>query len=447
MPSPSTPALVYYGDDFTGSTDALEFLTRAGLRTALFIAPPTADQLRRHGGLDAIGVAGLTRSLAPEAMERELRPAFIALRALGAAHAHYKVCSTFDSSPAIGSIGRAIEIGAEVFGSRFVPLVVGAPPLGRHCVFGNLFARMGIGSAGAIHRLDRHPSMSKHPSTPANESDLRLHLARQTAKPIGLVDILAVAAEDEAVTRHALERELESGAEIVLFDVLHERELARIGALIDADAATGDRPLFSAGSSAIEMALGAHWQAQGRFNPPASFSEPVPDGPLLVVSGSCSPTTDRQIGRALAKGFVEMPLDAAKLASSSTDRQATDRVIDHLRAGRHVIVHTSRGLVDATLATIQDRTAELFGRALGLLAREAIAQVGIKRLVVAGGDTSSHAARALGIEAVEMIAPLSPGAPWCRAFAPGSPADGIAVNFKGGQVGAEDYFLGAAEAR
>ncbi|MGH8021926.1 MAG: nucleotide-binding domain containing protein, partial [Opitutaceae bacterium] len=88
-------------------------------------------------------------------------------------------------------------------------------------------------------------------------------------------------------------------------------------------------------------------------------------------------------------------------------------MIKHLQAGRHVIVHTSRGLADASLAAIGHRTAELFGRALGLLARKAVEQTGIERLVVAGGDTSSHAARALGIEAVEMIAPLSPGAPWC----------------------------------
>src|SRR5688500_7577560 len=139
--------LAYYGDDFTGSTDALEFLTRAGLRTRLFLKTPTAAQCE---GLDAVGVAGLTRSMNPDAMEAELRPAFTALRALGAPHVHYKVCSTFDSSPTVGSIGRAIDVGAEIFRARFIPLLVGSPALGRYCVFGNLFARMGIGSTGEI---------------------------------------------------------------------------------------------------------------------------------------------------------------------------------------------------------------------------------------------------------------------------------------------------------
>jgi uncharacterized protein YgbK (DUF1537 family) len=123
--------LAYYGDDFTGSTDALEYLSRAGLRTALFIAPPDATQLAAMPGLQAVGVAGLTRALAPAAMKAVLRPTFEALRALGPRHVHYKVCSTFDSSPEIGSIGCAMAVGRDVFGGAFVPLLVGAPALGR----------------------------------------------------------------------------------------------------------------------------------------------------------------------------------------------------------------------------------------------------------------------------------------------------------------------------
>ena len=153
--------LAYYGDDFTGSTDALEFLGRAGARTALFIAPPTPAQLAAYSGLDAIGIAGLTRAMPPDAMQAVLEPAFAALRALGPRHVHYKVCSTFDSSPAIGSIGRAIEVGRGVFQNPFVPLLVAAPALGRYCAFGNLFARLGIGSSGSIFRLDRCARISE----------------------------------------------------------------------------------------------------------------------------------------------------------------------------------------------------------------------------------------------------------------------------------------------
>src|SRR3974390_489304 len=84
--------LAFYGDDFTGSKDALEFMTRAGARTILFIEPPTRQQLARYPGIQAIGVAGSSRSLGPEAIEAELRPAFETLKGLGAAHVHYKVC-------------------------------------------------------------------------------------------------------------------------------------------------------------------------------------------------------------------------------------------------------------------------------------------------------------------------------------------------------------------
>src|SRR5207245_11522852 len=93
----------------------------------------------------------MTRSLTPNAIEAEVRPAFGALRELGASHVHYKVCSTFDSSPAIGSIGRVIDLAAEIFRSKFVPLLVVAPALVRHCVFGSLFALSG--DERVVHRL------------------------------------------------------------------------------------------------------------------------------------------------------------------------------------------------------------------------------------------------------------------------------------------------------
>jgi uncharacterized protein YgbK (DUF1537 family) len=430
--------LAYYGDDFTGSTDALEFLTRAGLRTRLFMAPPTAAQC---AGLDAIGVAGLTRSMAPAAMEAALRPAFTALRELGAPHVHYKVCSTFDSSPTVGSIGRAIEVGAEIFRSRFIPLLVGAPALSRYCVFGNLFARMGIGSTGEIHRLDRHPSMSRHPVTPADESDLRKHLARQTAKRVKLLDILQVSLpEDEA--RAALDRLLAEEAEVILFDVLYAEQLKLIGCLVDAHASR-EQPLFSVGSSGIEMALGSHWSARGLLRPRTSWPQLGNGGPLLVVSGSCSPVTAEQIAWAVREGFAEVPLDAAALAGGGDPGKTLPAILAHVSAGRNVVVNTSRGPSDHAVPI----AASVLGGALGMIARQVIERTAVRRLVVAGGDSSSYAARALGIESVEMIAPLAPGAPLCRAFAPGSPIDGCEVNLKGGQVGAPDYFGAAARGR
>jgi uncharacterized protein YgbK (DUF1537 family) len=453
--------LAFYGDDFTGSTDALEVLALAGWRTALFLEPPSAARLAEYPELQAVGVAGRTRSLGPAAMEAELRPAFAALKALGALHVHYKVCSTFDSSPTLGSIGRAVDVGADVFRAPFVPLLVGAPALGRYCLFGNLFARMGIGSDGPIYRLDRHPSMSRHPVTPAHESDLRLHLGRQTAKRIGLFDVLQLRLP-EAEAHAALRSAVEGGAEVVLFDLVYPEQLALVGALIDRWAGPG-RPLFSVGSSGIEMALTAEASALGRVQPAGRWPESEPTGPILVGSGSCSPVTEEQIARAVAGGFAEVALDTAAVAAGESDRAERDAsaaATAALKAGRSVIIHTSRGSADPRLgptASVLARTgaggdagpasAEVLGHALGRALRAVIERTGVRRLVIAGGDTSSYAARALGVEAVEMTAPLTRGAPLCRVRAPGSPADGREVSFKGGQVGAPDFLLRAAGAQ
>ncbi len=448
--------LAYYGDDFTGSTDALEFLTRAGIKTVLFMEPPTAAQLERYDGLQAIGVAGLTRSMPPGDMEAALRPAFDSLKALGASHVHYKVCSTFDSSPAIGSIGRAIEVGANVFRAPFVPLLVTAPALGRYCFFGNLFARMGIGSTGQVYRLDRHPSMSKHPVTPAHESDLRLHLAEQTELRTGLVDVLQLA-QPFTQARKALKNSIAEGWDIVLFDGGEEAHLTTIGHLIDECAST-EQPLFSVGSSGIEMALGNHWKAISKIQPKTDFAAAGEVEKLLVVSGSCSPVTSRQIEVALQHHFVEIIIDTEALASrrdvASVLAANIQQAVAALQAGKSVVIHTGGNNPDCvdtaldafvklglTPTEIRSKTAQLYGTALGSIANAVIAQTDVKRLLIAGGDTSSYAARALGIEAVEMIAPIVPGAPLCKAYAPGKAIDGLEVNIKGGQVGDEQYFL------
>ena len=174
--------LTYYGDDFTGSTDVLEALHSGGVEAVLFVKPPDSDMLRRYSHVRAFGIAGNSRTMTPQEMDESLPDIFRMLLSHRPRIVHYKTCSTFDSSPEVGSIGRAIDIGQRVFQNRVVPLVVGAPSLGRYCVFGNLFAKSGLNSAP--FRLDRHPTMQRHPVTPMNEADLRLHLSRQTSRPI-----------------------------------------------------------------------------------------------------------------------------------------------------------------------------------------------------------------------------------------------------------------------
>jgi uncharacterized protein YgbK (DUF1537 family) len=434
-PNSSNILLAFYGDDFTGSTDALEFLTRAGAKTALFIEPPTAEQLKKYPGLNAFGVAGKTRAMAPAEMEQTLLPAFEKLQQTGARHVHYKVCSTFDSSPTIGSIGKAIDTGVAVFKTSCGPLLVAAPVLGRYCLYGNLFARMGIGSNGKIYRLDRHPSMSRHPVTPADESDLRLHLSKQTTKKTGLIDILQLSG-GKASLATALEQVVQQGFNIVLFDALYQEQLLTIGELIDEQANAGT--LFSAGSSGIEMALGQYWNHTNQLQPVSDWKHPGKATPLLVIGGSCSPVTAGQIICAKAKGFEEILIDAPAVCNNDVQsiHAAINKAVDFLNNGKHVIIHTG-GAAQQQTANLP---ADKLGTALGAIASETAAQTTVKRMVIAGGDTSSYAARAMGIEAVEMIAPLVPGAPLCKATAPGSPINGLEVNFKGGQVGGEDYF-------
>jgi len=436
--------LSFYGDDLTGSTDALEQLSLAGVATRLFLEPPTPAQLRAFPGLQACGVAGLTRAMGSAELAKTLKAALPRLRALGAPHVHYKVCSTFDSSPVMGSIGRVIEVASEIFPAQFVPLLAAAPGLGRYTLFGNHFARYGIGSQGEIHRLDRHPAISRHPVTPMQEADLRQHLARQTRRRVALFDILQLSLPP-GPCRASLKKMLAARPEVVLFDALTAEQLPRIGSLIDPFGSVKS-PLFSAGSSGIEAALCGHWRGIGRL--------PARRGPLpkaravkqvLVGSGSCSPVTSEQIAWALKNGFAEVALNTAALSSPQTagreQQHAIQRATKFLQAGRSVVVHTTRRGSDRTVKGIlKDRTAEVLGAALANILLGALRANPPRRICLAGGDTASFAARALGITALAMVAPLTPGAPICRATASAAPVDGLEIVFKGGQVGAENFF-------
>ena len=419
--------LAFYGDDFTGSTDALEFICRAGAKTILFIEPPINEQLAAFPDLDAFGVAGKTRALPPQAMEKILLPSFQQMKATGAKHVHYKTCSTFDSSPTMGSIGKAIDCGAAVFKNELIPIMGGMPTLGRYCLFGNLFAQMGIGSNGKIYRLDRHPSMSKHPVTPAEESDLRLHIGKQTKEKIGLIDVLL------------LEKPINSWKEglhdeaVVLIDALNEEHLTRIGEWLEGQRKE-DETLFSVGSSGVEVALGNYWNSQNILKTVTEWNRPGMASPLLVLSGSCSPVTAKQIAWAAANGFEEVELDAVKACNEDTvDETVINKINSLLQQQKNLIVHTGS-------KQPQNLSSEKLGSALGSIAKESVKQSDVKRVVVSGGDTSSFAARAMDIEAVEMIAPLIIGAPLCKIYSKNKMMQGIEVNFKGGQVGSENYF-------
>jgi uncharacterized protein YgbK (DUF1537 family) len=418
--------LVYYADDFTGATDALDALVRAGVTTALFIEPPDARDLERVRGCEAIGVAGSSRTLAEADLRNELRSAFGSLAALNAPLCHYKVCSTFDSSAVTGSIGAAIEEGHAAFGGDWIPLLVGVPALGRWCVFGNLFAR--AGSDGAIARLDRHP-VSRHPVTPMHEADLLAHLSLQTDLPSGLV--VTHLADDRPAFEKA---QALKGSVVRLFDVA---DLTDLGDAVRAISVASDlgEVRFVVGSSALEYALGARWKREcnsGELPPQAA-----PTDRVLVLSGSCSPISATQIRRALHGGFADVPLEPAQLEEPLGPRDARDRMLTALTAGRSAVVHSALGPEDPRLAQGRD-LHRMLGSTLAALANSAITETQITRIIIVGGDTSSACARALGIRSVDAVATFIPGAPLCRAHAPGCPADGAEVVFKGGSLGRED---------
>jgi uncharacterized protein YgbK (DUF1537 family) len=309
-----------------------------------------------------------------------------------------------------------------------IPVLGGMPALGRYCVFGNLFARMGIGSNGKIYRIDQHPSMSKHPVTPMGESDLRIHLGRQTNKKIGLIDHV----QQKAKKKEWLDNI--SDEEVVLLDTMNEDELLKIGEWLNAQQKKHGQ-LFSVGGSGIEMAVGNYWNKEGILKPVTKWKTIIKAKPLLVVSGSCSPVTAEQIAYAKTNGFEEVIIDAINICSGGVvDESVMKRVNELLSQQKSVIVHTGE-------KQTQDLSSEKLGTSLGTIAKNAVINGGVKRIVIAGGDTSSYAARTIDLDAVEMIAPLVIGAPLCKAYSKNKKINGLEVNFKGGQVGSEDYFV------
>jgi uncharacterized protein YgbK (DUF1537 family) len=181
--------------------------------------------------------------------------------------------------------------------------------------------------------------------------------------------------------------------------------------------------------------LGKYWNLTQLMEPVAEWPKPGECTPLLVLSGSCSPVTAAQIAHAKSKGFEEVIIDAVETCNQGKVKmEITNKVNEFLQQQKNVIVHTGK-------KQMQNLSSVKLGEALGMIAKNAAGQFLVKRVLVAGGDTSSYAARAMEIEAVEMIASVVSGAPLCKAISANVAINGLEVNFKGGQVGGEDYFV------
>ena len=450
--SESRLRLAFYGDDFTGSTDSLEALVSAGVRSVLFVGVPTREELAaQFPTVEAIGVAGDARAMNPTEMEDSLPAVFDGLAALRPEVMHYKVCSTYDSGPEIGNIGVAAGLLIESFGREQLWALGGAPHLGRYLSFGHLFAR--YGGDGRVYRIDRHPVMSRHPSTPMLESDLRQHLLAQSAGldicNVTLDELGSAETLEAAVNLLGEESPGVLGPRLTLFDAVQESHALCFAAAVERRVRDGAAPLLI-GPSSVEDALARLWNATlGPEGNAALTEEPTGASPasslrsmtgverLLVLSGSCSPMTELQLQVAKRAGFSVVDVSPASIGSRCYGQQLIAQIAGAMAESGGVIAATCRSGAD-------DRVSpELLGELFAELLRYAVEALDVKRAVIAGGDSSSKTVKRTGIRALEMIGRLDPGVPLCRVHGPDDPLHGLELALKGGQLGSDDLFVRA----
>jgi len=467
--------LAFYGDDFTGSTDALEVLTFAGYRCALFLEPPSIEMLESLGPFDAIGIAGNSRAMTPQDMLSALPPIFEALAKMPVPIVHYKVCSTFDSGAEIGSIGNVMDLCRASFGDGLIPVVAATPALGRYCVFGHLFARSG--TDGQVYRLDRHPIMMNHPVTPMTESDLKVHLGAQTNQRIAGIPWLHLELSRE-ILDHEVDQIEASGADALLFDGTTAQHLTEVGRQLERLAHErmkekkgnkgneGGKPLFAVGSSGLEYALTQWWRARGdqqAIEAPQQWAPIEPVAQVLAVSASASALSALQIDAAIEADFVELAINAKDLIAGKDTTGAYQELrqsaLAHLRAGKSVILHTARGNQDERISDLvracqgdglsfgqaRLQAGWQLGRCLGRLTEDLIREHPVPRLLLSGGDTSSAIMQQLGPQALEVVARISPGVPLCKLRADQPHLRSMQVALKGGQMGLRDFFVTAKQ--
>ncbi|WP_239644964.1 four-carbon acid sugar kinase family protein, partial [Comamonas sp. B-9] len=325
-------------------------------------------------------------------------------------------------------------------------IVGGQPNIGRFCAFGNLFAQAGPG--GAVQRLDRHPTMRHHPVTPMDEADLRLHLAKQGLADIRLLSTrqLELAGADTAGLLRWMQaqeaREAQTGVrpspDALLIDLLHEAQLPQIGALLWARAQQS--PLLAVGPSGVEQCLIAGWRQLGLLGD-APVAEPLApaQGPVLVLVGSLSPVSRQQI--AASQQFDKREVEVGRLLAEEGYLSAcAAQLAQGLHEGRPMLAHTSRPdqVVDAaTTAAVAQRSAQLVAETLRLVAAQGQP---LRRLGIAGGDTSSLATQALGLWGLAFHSTLAPGVTMSVARSDDARIDGLELMLKGGQMGDAQLF-------
>jgi uncharacterized protein YgbK (DUF1537 family) len=446
--------LAFYGDDFTGAAENMAQYHRHGLKTFMFLDLPGAEEFAAKAReYDVVGIAGIARSLGPDAMRREVGPAFQLFRDSGLRFVQYKLCSTFDSSRTVGNLGVVVDLARETFPGCFLPVFAAMPEFGRYTAFGQHFARFGE----AVFRLDRHPSMSRHPTIPMTEADLGRILEEQGAPACGLVDIRALAGGVAEVVR-SVARERARAPGPIVFD-----------GLADDDCPLVAEAIWRSAGAAPAVVLSAQGFAYGfgrfRMKRPASQAPPIEAlsavDKLLVVSGSAASVTARQIdvfaraGAATARLKASQALDPAGApAALDAAAEAASRALGE---GRSACLYTALGPEDEDTPAVREAAARMgldhaevarrIGSALGDAALRLVERHGLSRVVLAGGDSSSYALQSLAPQGLAVASgDYATSAHVFRLSGSGA-TDGLEITLKGGQVGDDGFFVTLRDGR
>jgi 3-dehydrotetronate 4-kinase len=417
-------ALGCIADDYTGASDLANTLTRCGLRTVQTIGVP-ADDLPLPD-VDAVVVSLKSRSIEAGLAVARSRASEKWLRERGADHVLFKICSTFDSTDA-GNIGPVTDALRADSGDAIVLVTPAFPATGRTVYQGNLF----VGSVP----LNESP-LKDHPLNPMHDSNLVRVLARQSKSRIGLVDLAVLTRGADAV-RAKLAELAKQGIGAAIIDAVFDPDLETIGAV-----ALGHR--LSVGASGIGLGLARALVASGRAGSSSSGTKadtPV-GGPAACLAGSCSQATLQQVANA-ERMMPVLRLDPEQvIAGKEEGRRAISWAKERLKDGPVLIASSSTPAEVAALQSRHGRDAagHAIEQAMADIA-EGLVAAGVRRLVVAGGETSGAVVDRLEIPGFLVGAEISAGVPVLRAV--GARAGEMLIALKSGNFGGAEFFADA----
>lgn len=418
-----TLALGCIADDYTGASDLANTLTRAGLRTVQTIGVPADDLALPE--VDAVVISLKSRSIEAGLAVSRSRAADKWLRGRGASHVLFKICSTFDSTDA-GNIGPVMDALRADCGETVVLVTPAFPETGRTVYQGNLFV-------GAVP-LNESP-LKDHPLNPMHDSNLVRVLACQSRTQIGLVDLAIVTRGAEAV-RARLAALAGQGIGAAIVDAVFDRDLETIGLV-----AAGHR--LSVGASGIGLGLARALVSTGKVKATATSDAGAPVGGAAVcLAGSCSQATLEQIASA-ERIMPVLRLDPDRIITQADEVQhALDWARPRLAEGPVLIASSSAPDQVAALQARHGRDAagHAIEQAMADIA-ENLVKSGVRRLVVAGGETSGAVVDRLGIPGFLVGAEIAAGVPVLRAV--GTEAGGMLLALKSGNFGGPDFFAAA----